>query len=90
MVEVEIPATIRAAVGSPAQVAVEGLSVREVLESLSVTYPPMRPRLIGEDGKLHRFVNVYVNGIDIRQLDGDATRLIGKERVQILSAISGG
>jgi molybdopterin converting factor small subunit len=64
--------------------------VRELLDDLVGRYPGLREQLFTEDGGLHRFVNLYVNGRDVRYLDvldtpvGDADSLI------ILPAMAGG
>lgn len=90
IINVEIPATISAALGIPRQVRVHGVSVSEVIEELCKDFPELKPRLLDDKGEVHRFVNLYVNGVDIRELNGTLTLLKNPSQLTILSAISGG
>jgi len=90
-VTVKIPTQLRAATGGDAESAVEGSTVGEVLEGLFGRYDGLRDRIMdGEDGKLRRFVNVYVGGEDIRFLDGLQTPVADGGEVTILPAVAGG
>jgi len=61
-----------------------------VLDSLVGSYPSLRDQLFTEDGELNRFVNVYVNGQDVRYLDGRATPVADRDEVRLLPAMAGG
>src|SRR5690606_4433468 len=89
-VTIRIPALLRALVGDKSEVSVESGAVGEVLARLVSEYPDVKDRLYDEDGNLRRFVNVYVNGEDIRALDGEATQLKDGDEVAIVPAIAGG
>ena len=66
-------------------------TVGELVESLEGSYPGMRERLLEDGtGELRRFVNVYVNGEDVRFLDGLATQLAEGDEVSIIPAVAGG
>jgi sulfur-carrier protein len=54
------------------------------------TFPSLRDQLFTEDGELNRFVNVYVNGQDVRYLDGTATPVDDRDEVRLLPAMAGG
>ena len=67
---VKFPAVLRANVGGAREVEATGSTIGEVLDTLVGTYPALKGQLFTDDGELNRFVNVYVNGQDVRYLDG--------------------
>jgi MoaD family protein len=89
-VTVKLPTQLRDATGGQAEVSGEGGTVGEVLESLYGRYDGLRDRLCADDGKLRRFVNVYVAGEDIRFLDGLETEVADGAEVNVLPAVAGG
>jgi sulfur-carrier protein len=88
-VSVKIPTQLRSATDGDAQARVDGETVGEVLDSLYERYGELRSR-IAEDGGLRRFVNVYVDGEDIRFLDGLDTPVQDGDEITILPAVAGG
>jgi sulfur-carrier protein len=88
-VNVKIPTQLRAATEGEARASVDGSTVGEVLDSLYERFGELRSR-IAEDGGLRRFVNVYVDGEDIRFLDGLDTPVKDGDEVTILPAVAGG
>lgn len=89
-VTVKIPTQLRAATGGAAQAEVEGSTVGEVLDALFTEHADLRDRLSDPDGGLRRFVNVYVDGEDIRFGQGLDTIVKPGGEVQILPAVAGG
>jgi MoaD family protein len=89
-VTVKLPTQLRAAAGGAAEAQVAGGTVEEVLEALFDQFGELRERISDDDGKLRRFVNVYVGGEDIRFLDGLATAVEDGGEVTILPAVAGG
>jgi molybdopterin synthase sulfur carrier subunit len=89
-VTVKIPTQLRAAAGGEAETQVDGTTVGEVLDALFSTHTELRDRLADDDGALRRFVNVYVNGEDIRFGEGLETPVADGGEVQILPAVAGG
>lgn len=85
-----IPQVLRASAGGNKQVELGGASVGEVVEGLVAQYPSLRGQLLTENGELNRFVNVYVNGQDVRYLDGLATLVGERDEVRLLPAMAGG
>ena len=73
MSTVKFPAVLRANVGGAREVEASGATIGEVLDSLVGAYPALKDQLFADDGELNRFVNVYVNGQDVRYLDGSST-----------------
>ncbi len=89
MTTIRIPPTLRAEVGGERQVEAAGESVRAVLEDLAGRFPSLRERLF-EEGELAPFVNVYVDGEDVRTLDGAETPVRAGSTVILLPAMAGG
>ena len=89
MSTIRIPPTLRAEAGGERQVEVEGASVRDLLEGLTTRYPALHQR-IWEDGRIAEFVNVYVDGEDIRTLDGVDTAVREGATLILLPAMAGG
>ena len=88
-IEVRVTSTLQNLVGGKA-VQGEGATVGEVLADLDARYPGFRTQISGDDGELHRFVNVYVNDEDIRYLQALDTPVGDKDVVSILPALAGG
>jgi len=89
-VTVRVPTTLRTLTGGESTVAVEGATLVEVLDALEAVHPGFQDRLLDEDGKLRRFVNVFVADDDVRFLDGLATPVLDGETVSIVPAVAGG
>ena len=90
MPTVKLPTQLREAAGGESAVNVDGATVGEVLSSLFDRHGELRDRLSDGDGGLRRFVNVYVDGEDIRFGDGLDTPVAESQEVQILPAVAGG
>jgi molybdopterin synthase sulfur carrier subunit len=67
-----------------------GGNLSEVIEALEASYPGLKERLCDESGGLRRFVNVYVNGEDVRFLSGLTTPVKAGDEVSIVPAVAGG
>ena len=87
---VRIPAPLRSVTAGESEVSVEGTSVADALGDLETRFPAIRTRLRDEQGELRRFVNLYVNGEDIRFLSGLETALNGGDEMSIIPAVAGG
>ncbi len=87
---VKIPTVLRPQVGGNKEVELAGATVGEVVDALTAAYPSLRSQLLTTDGDLNRFVNVYVNGQDVRYLDGLATAVAERDEVRLLPAMAGG
>ena len=89
MSTVRIPPTLRAETNGERQVEVGGENVRELLDDLMGRFPALRKQLI-EDEDIAPFVNVYVEGEDVRTLDGLETPVEDGATVILLPAMAGG
>jgi sulfur-carrier protein len=86
---VRVPPVLRAEAGGAREVQAAGGTVREVLEDLTVRLPALGARVYGE-GEIQPFVNVYVDGEDVRTRDGLDTRVADSSTVILLPAMAGG
>ena len=89
-VTVRIPTPLQRLTNGQAQVQCEGTTVSELLNDLEKRHPGIKERICDEQGKLRRFVNVFVNEEDIRFLQGDQTAVKSGDEVSIIPAIAGG
>jgi molybdopterin synthase sulfur carrier subunit len=90
MSKVRIPPVLRAQAEGNKQIDVDGSTVGDVLAGLVERFPGLREQLLGADGSLNRFVNVYLNDQDIRYLGELATPVSASDTVVILPAMAGG
>jgi len=90
MTAVRIPPVLRAQVGGQKQVDVVGETVGQVIDSLLAQYPSLRDQLLTPEGNLNRFVNVYLNGRDVRYEQELATPVGAADTVVLLPAMAGG
>ena len=89
-VTVKIPPQLRAVTNGEGAAEVDGATVGEALEALYARHDGLRDRVADDAGQLRRFVNVYVDGEDIRFLDGLETTVPAGAELQILPAVAGG
>jgi len=90
MTAVRIPPVLRTQAGNQKQVEVAGATVGEALDSLIGQFPSLRDQLLTADGTLNRFVNVYVNGRDVRYEQELATPVAPTDTLVLLPAMAGG
>jgi sulfur-carrier protein len=86
---VRIPPTLRPDVGGERQLEVDGDTVRELLDDLVSRFPALRRQLV-ENGDIAPFVNVYVEGEDVRTREGLETEVHPGSTVILLPAMAGG
>ncbi len=91
-VEVSIPTILRTHTGGQKRVSAAGDTLAAVIADLESNYSGISERLIDPDkpGKLHRFVNIYVNDEDVRFSGGLQTAIADGDSVTILPAVAGG
>lgn len=90
LVEVQIPGPLRAHTEQQSRVELEGDTVTELLGALVVKYPGLTSQIFEPDGSVRRFINIFVNGSDIRSQNGLTTELHDGDKVGILPAMAGG
>lgn len=89
-VTIRIPMPLRPYTGNAAEVSVEAATVAEALERLAAAHRGVRERVLGPDGELRQFVNVFVGERNVRSLAGLATPLAEGDVVAIVPAVAGG
>ena len=90
MSTVYIPAVLRPNVGGEKSLDIGGDSIRGVVDALVEQHPGLKTQLLTDEGDLNRFVNVYVNGKDVRYLGGLDTPVAERDEVRLLPAMAGG
>ncbi len=90
MVTIRIPGPLRRYTNGTARLQVEAATVRDALQALQDRFPALAERLLDEQGNVKPFVNVYVNGEDIRLLQGLETPLADGATVTLMPAVAGG
>ena len=90
MPTLRIPTQLRPLTGGAGEVTVDGSTVGEALKALDAAHPGFGERLFDDEGKLRRFVNVFVADEDIRFLDGLETPVEDGTTVSIIPAVAGG
>ena len=89
-VKVRIPTPLQKLTKDQAEVLCQAASINEMLAELEKQHPGVKERLCDAEGKLRRFVNIYVNEEDIRFLQGQDTKLKEGDDISIIPAIAGG
>ncbi|MGB0384891.1 MAG: MoaD/ThiS family protein [Ardenticatenaceae bacterium] len=92
MAMVLVPTPLRRLTGGKRKVSVEGATINDVIEQLEANYPGVKKRLLNKNGDIKRFINVFVDGEDIRGEKGDgANTAVGvKSEISIIPAMAGG
>ena len=90
MPTVLIPTPLRKLTNELETVSAAGANVGELLDNLDKAFPGLKDRVCDEAGNVRRFVNIYVNGEDIRFLDEKATVVKDSDEISIVPAIAGG
>ena len=89
-ITVRIPQPLRSLTGNLSTVTGDGATLEACLAHMEAAYPGIKVRVMDESGQLRRFVNIYVNGDDVRFIDGLGTPLKDGDEVSIVPAVAGG
>jgi len=89
MATIRVAAILRPEAGGNRTVEAEGTTVREVLESFVSTYPALRGRIFDGDD-LPQFMNVFLDGSDVRLFDGLDTPVEPNATLTLVPAVAGG
>ena len=89
-IKLTIPTALRKITRDADVVEAEPGTVWEIIASLDESFQGFRSRICEDEGKLRRFINIYVDGEDIRFLDNLSTRVRDGAEVAIVLAIAGG
>lgn len=89
-VHVRVPTILRTYTGGESEVNAEGATLAQVLDDLDGNYSGIKARILDDDGRLRRFVNVYVGNDDVRFLDNLGTPTPDGVQVSVIPAVAGG
>jgi molybdopterin synthase sulfur carrier subunit len=89
-VTIRIPTPLRNLTNGQETITANGASVKAVLDEVQANFPGLKERLYDANGSLRRFVNVFLNGEDIRFAQGPATAVKDGDELSIIPAIAGG
>ena len=90
MATIRIPTPLRRLTGNQAKVTVGGSTISDLVNALDKAHPGIKDRLVDETGDIKRFINIFVNGEEIRTLQGGATPIKDADEVSIIPAMAGG
>ena len=90
MSTVYIPTVLRPNAGGAKTLDLGGETIRGVVDELVTRHPALRQQLLTDEGDLNRFVNVYINGQDVRYLQGREPPVGERDEVRLLPAMAGG
>jgi MoaD family protein len=85
-----IPTPLKRFTGNADSIEVEARTVAEIIDRIEERHPGFRSSICDERGQLRRFINIYVNGEDIRFLDNLSTQVPDGAEVSIIPAVAGG
>ena len=89
-ITVRIPSPLRRLTGGSDIVDADGSSISGVVDNLEFNYNGFKERLIDENGEMRYFVNLYLNGEDVRFLQGLDTETKDGDEISIVPAVAGG
>ena len=89
-IRVLIPTPLRRFTGGEGRVTASGATVGDLLDALDQRYPGLKEQICDDDGRIRRFVNVFVNGRNVRDVDGEETALLPGDEVGVMPAMAGG
>ena len=89
-ISVRIPTILRTYTGGQAEVTAEGATLAEVIADLEKNHTGIAARVLDDQGKLRRFVNVYVGNDDVRFLDNLETPTPDGTQISVIPAVAGG
>lgn len=89
-VKVKLPTIMRKNAGGAASVQADGATLAALLDDLEAKFPGVTRNVRSDDGGLHRFINIYINGEDVRYLGSLDAEVKAGDTVSILPAVAGG
>lgn len=89
-VKVRIPTPLRKLTNELDIVSIDAMTLGAAFDGLESAYPGLKERICDEQGEIRRFVNIYINGEDVRFLSGLESALKPGDEVSIVPAVAGG
>ena len=88
-ISIQIPPSMQQITQCPAEIISLGLTVQEILNDIQKSFPLLHSKLV-DNGQLRDFINIYVNGNDIRDMNNLETTIADGSSLRIITAIAGG
>lgn len=89
-VTVRVPSALRKLTNGESEVSARGGTVRELFDDLGKGHPDLLKRIMGDGDQVKQFLNVFVNGTDIRYEKALDTPVKDGDEVSIVPSIAGG
>ncbi|MFH1788320.1 MAG: MoaD/ThiS family protein [Candidatus Altiarchaeota archaeon] len=89
MAKIRIPTPLQKYTGNQSEITVDGSTISEIIDNIEKNHNGIKEKLL-RDGAMNKFINVYVDGEDIRFKEGLATSVGDESEISIIPAISGG
>ena len=90
MSTIKIPTPLRPYAGGKSKIQVQGDTVAEILDQLVEDYPDIRQHIMNGNGELRPFVNLFLNGENVKDLQGAETPVRKDDRLMLIPSIAGG
>jgi sulfur-carrier protein len=90
MPSLKIPTPLRTYTAGKSEIALQGSTVNEVLQDLTIQYPTIKPHLFNGEGALRPFVNLFLGEDNVKDLKGLETSLKADDRLLLIPSIAGG
>ncbi len=90
MARVIVPPPYRGPTGGVDRIEVEGSTIAECLEAVGERFPGFREQIFDAEGRVHRFVNLFLNGDELDREQALTHGVGAKDDIEILAAIAGG
>lgn len=87
---VRVPQPLRRLTKGQSTVQLSAATIGQSLDAMEKAYPGIKERIVDPTGALHRFVNIYINGEDVRFLQGMETKVKDADEISIVPAVAGG
>jgi thiosulfate/3-mercaptopyruvate sulfurtransferase len=85
-----VPTPLRKVTGGQPRIQIDAATLREAIDRADASYPGFRERVLDSNGEVKRFINVFVNGVDVRKLQGRETPVKDGDEVAVIPAMAGG
>ena len=85
-----VPTPLRKLTSGQSKVQLAATNIAEMIERADAQYPGFRARVLDDNGEVKRFIKVFVNGVDIRTLQGKQTPIKEGDEVSVIPAMAGG
>ena len=87
---IRIPTPLRKFTDGKSEVDVEGGTIREVFDNVESSHGGLKEKIFDDAGETRRFINIFVNGDDVRHAEGLDTPVKDGDEVSVVPAIAGG